>query len=341
MKANTAVLLVNLGTPSQTSIKAIRIFLREFLQDHRVIDLPGPLRWLLVNCIIVPFRSFKTAHAYKRIWTNNCSPLLIHSRNLQQRLNEYLNNYNNNQSHVNQEKHYDVCLAMSYGEPKLKTILNQLEQKNYTRIIILPLYPQYASATSGAVLEKSLKYLSDFRYFPEICCINEFYLDSGYINSLANMIAHYFPVNNLDNNHHLLFSYHGIPERQLRLTKIYNPDRCYRSQCLATTKTVAEKLNLNSNYYSTSFQSRLGKLKWIEPYTEDIIKSLREKNITKLTVVCPSFVADCLETLEEINIRLKEKWFKLGGTDFTLVPCLNDNDLWVESLAKLINKINN
>ena len=325
MQSKTAVLLVNLGTPTSTSTKSVRVFLREFLTDSRVIDLPGPLRQLLVNCLILPFRSTKTAHAYKQVWTKDGSPLLVNSRKLQQKLTSILNN---NNSHTYQEdtskNTYEVLLAMRYGEPKLKSILNQLDNNNYTRIIIVPLYPQYASATNGSVLEKSLKYLSDFRYFPEICCINEFYSHPSYVNSLAHSLTTY-----INTEQHILFSYHGLPEKQSNETG-------YSKQCVATTELVAKQLNLNPEHYSTSFQSRLGKLPWTRPYTIEIIKTLRERGIKNLLVISPSFITDCLETLEELDIRLREEWLKLGGESFTLVPCLNDDDVWVTALANII-----
>ncbi len=327
MQSKTAVLLVNLGTPTSTSLKAVRVFLREFLLDPRVIDLPAPIRNILVNCFIVPFRGFKTAQAYREIWTNEGSPLLVNSRKLQQKLNKNLNNKNSHSHQADSSTEnttYDVLLAMRYGQPTLKSIMDQLEHNNYTRIIILPLFPQYASATSGSALEKSLKYLSDFRYFPEICCINEFYLNSGYLQSVAAILKKHLTA-----NQHVLFSYHGLPERQAKQTG-------YSEQCYATTKGIVEVLQLSKENYSTSFQSRLGKLPWTGPYTVDIIKDLRKRNIKDLLVVCPSFVTDCLETLEEIGVQLTEEWLELGGTSLKLVPCLNDDDHWVESLAQLI-----
>ncbi|MBP9722036.1 MAG: ferrochelatase [Gammaproteobacteria bacterium] len=328
MNSNTAVLLVNLGTPTSTSTTDVRTFLREFLIDHRVIDLPGPLRMLLVYGLILPFRTNKTVYAYKTIWTEQGSPLLINSRNLQQKLTLHLNLNNNNSN--DQQEHFDVWLAMRYGKPKLKNILNQIEQNNYTRIIILPLYPQYASASSGSALEKSLKYLSDFRYFPKICCINEFYLHSGYIKSLARSIRSHFVSNS---NNHLLFSYHGVPEKQNSLS---SPS--YSEQCKATTKAVAQELNLLPQDYTTCFQSRLGKLPWVRPYTDEVIKQLASQEVTNLTVICPSFIVDCLETLEEIDIRLRQTWLELGGKSFTFIPCLNDDHYWIEQLVNYIKR---
>lgn len=344
----TAIVLINLGTPDKPTPKSVKKYLREFLSDARVIELPWPIRFILVNAIIAPLRAKKSAHAYQQIWTKDGSPLLINSQKLQNKLQIKLNNKLNN--------HYDVYLAMRYGNPKLSDVFNAMQQKNYTRITILPLYPQYASASCGSVLEISLKYLSDFRYFPEICCINEFYSHSSYISAISSHIKYYLNANTIENNnkHHILFSYHGIPEKQLRLNnsnkncpcsnnqsclKINNnyPSNCYRAQCYATTSLIAKELNLNASQYTTSFQSRLGKLPWIKPYTDQILSNLINNNITDLTVVSPSFVADCLETLEELNINLKETWLKLGGKNFNYIPCLNDSDLWVDSLINIIN----
>lgn len=343
MNTKTAVLLINLGTPNALNKKSIKSYLREFLSDHRVINLPWLLRFILVNAIIIPFRSSKTLEAYKAIWTADGSPLLTNSRRLQQKLEL---NLNNNLLHSEQE--FDVVLAMRYGEPSIKNALADLQQNNYTRIIIVPLYPQYASASSGSALEKSLKYVSDFGYFPKIICINEFYLLPSYINSLVNSIKKsYFAQ---QQNHHIIFSYHGIPKKQLAVSKKTNsccpdsmpcpvknfPAKCYRAQCYATSRAIAEKLNLSPSQYTTCFQSRLGKLPWIKPYTDETLKTLRNNNISNITVVCPSFVSDCLETLEEIGMGLKDEWLALGGKGFNLIPCLNDSDDWVMALSGLV-----
>lgn len=355
MIPKTAVLLINLGTPNALNKKAIKSYLREFLLDARVVDIPWLLRYVLVNLIIVPFRSKNTLEAYSEIWTNEGSPLLVNSQKLLKKLQKNLN-LQQNELHTDSTTQYDVFLAMRYGAPSIESVLAHLQQNNYTRITIVPLYPQYASASTGSVLEKCLKHLSDFGYFPKINSLNEFYNEDGYIKSLANSIKPYLDnhINNnvLDPEHHLLFSYHGIPKKQLALSKQKNsacennqacpaknyPAGCYRAQCYATTRLIADQLNLDTTQFSTSFQSRLGKLPWIKPYTDELLTELRERNITKLTVACPSFVSDCLETIEEIGIRLKEDWLKLGGTEFNLVPCLNDNDDWVIALADIIKK---
>lgn len=354
MIQKTAVLLINLGSPNDISKKAIKSYLREFLLDERVINLPWLLRYLLVNTIIIPFRTKASFHAYKSVWTESGSPLLINSRNLQQKLRLQLNP---EIPQSKQEPQFDIWLAMRYGNPKLPDVLTKLQHNNYTRIIIVPLYPQYASASNGSAVEKSLKHLSEFRYFPKILCLNEFYSDTGYIKSMANLIKkHALHMENFGDTHqsqktsHLLFSYHGIPKNQLKLSEnpaslcadnspcpaVNFPKRCYRAQCYATSKAIAQELNLDAAQYSTGFQSRLGKLPWIKPYTDELLIELKNKGVTTLNVVCPSFVADCLETLEEIGIRLKQDWLKIGGEEFNLIPCLNDNDDWVKALAHMI-----
>jgi ferrochelatase len=355
---DNAVLLLNLGTPSANSQKAVRAYLREFLLDHRVIQLPWLLRWLLVTFIIAPFRSKKSAQAYKAIWTTEGSPLIVNSRNLQKNLQIKLNNTTQGVNQ-NTNANYDVWLAMRYGEPNLSDILDKIQKKTYTRITIVPLYPQYASASTGSALEKSLKYLSDFRYFPKICCINEFFYLPGYIKSVAKQITQTIAHNNSLRNskYHILFSYHGIPENQMQLIdpkkkpycsencenggscpKRDYPKTCYRAQCYATTNMIAAELNLTEEQFTTCFQSRLGRTRWIEPYINNTIQKLLDQNIRNLVVVCPSFVADCLETLEEIGIRLKQEWLRNGGTSFTLIPSLNDDDMWVDTLANIIIK---
>lgn len=354
MSNKTAVLLINLGTPQNTSKTAIKSYLREFLLDRRVIDLPWPLRFLLVNFAIIPFRYKSSMHAYKSIWTDNGSPLLVNSRNLQQKLRLQLNP---NTPQSKQENLFDVWLAMRYGQPSLPDVLAQLQQNNYTRIIIVPLYPQYASASTGSVIEKCLKHLSDFRYFPKIVCLNEFYNHPRYIASVGTVIQDHVNLAAVqsDPECHILFSYHGIPKRQLKLTNNAQTmcsdnkscplkdsgqtknNKCYRAQCYSTSYLIAKHLDLNSKKYSTSFQSRLGKLPWVKPYTDEVLQNLRSKGISKLYVVTPSFVADCLETLEEIGMRLKEDWIALGGQEFNLIPCLNDDDNWAHSLAEIIS----
>lgn len=319
------VLLLNLGTPDDFSVKAVRRYLREFLSDRRVITLPSILRWIIVYGLILPFRPKQTAHAYRQIWTEQGSPLLIHSKALQKALAEDL------------KGDYQVALAMRYGNPSIKKGLDIL--KACEKIIIIPLYPQYASATTGSTFEAVFQSIKRTELFPEIHIKQDFYANPDFIQAQANIISEH-----IDEDDFLLLSYHGLPESHLKpagcitpcekaCTAISKHPLCYRAQCYETSRLIQEALNLPEWKMDTSFQSRLGRTPWIKPYTDEILKTLREKEIENLAVACPSFVSDCLETLEEIGMRLQEEWLKLGGNSFKLIPCLNDNEEWVSALA--------
>ncbi|WP_028387954.1 ferrochelatase [Legionella fairfieldensis] len=326
------LLLINLGTPDNSKIVAVRRYLREFLLDKRVIDLPALIRYLLVYLTILPFRPQKTAQAYQTIWTDKGSPLLVHSRNLQFKLQTRLGN-----------TYWKVALGMRYGNPSIAQALNELSDCH--KLIILPLYPQYSSAATGTSLEKVFESLSHRYVFPSLTIIRDFYNDSGFIEAQASLIA---PL--LSEHDYFLFSYHGIPERHLRrigchpvCAKACAPENliepvCYRAQCYATTRELVKRLNLSPEKYGVSFQSRLGKTPWIKPYTDQVLAELANKGIKRLAIACPSFVTDCLETLEEIGIRAKKQWQELGGQQLTLIPAVNDGDLWVEGLIRLINE---
>lgn len=319
-----ALVLINLGTPSALNKKAIKQFLRSFLMDYRVINLPFLIRWVLVNLLIIPFRAKNTLEAYRTIWMDEGSPLLINSLKLLQKVTEKA------------PEHVSIHLAMRYGEPNLATVLSQLKEKE--SITLLPLYPQYAASSTGTAIELALKTLSTWDRIPSIQLIRDFYHDNAYITAMVNHIKPF-----VQSDTFILFSYHGLPKNHLEKEGC-NPvcdnncplprakEGCYRAQCIETTLLIATRLGLNADQYTTSFQSRLGKTPWIKPYTDEIIQTLRQNNITQLTVVTPSFVADCLETLEEIGEQLKHAWLKQGGTTFTLVPCLNDNTDFVNML---------
>ncbi len=322
------LLLINLGTPDNPSISAVRRYLGEFLADKRVIDLPAPLRYLLLYTIILPFRSKQSAHAYQTIWTADGSPLLFHSQNLATKLQNRLG------------AQCRVALGMCYGKPSIQQALSQL-QKCET-ITVLPLYPQYSSAATGSAIEKVLQLLSTQITLPSMNVIRDFHSHPSYINAQAELIKPY--ITNYD---YILFSYHGVPERHVIKggckdicigncpPPSLSNNACYRAQCFNTTSLIAKMLKLSDQQHSTSFQSRLGKTAWINPYTDKILPSLIAKGVKRLAIVCPSFVADCLETLEEISIRLKEEWMTIGGEQLTLIPCLNDSEAWVEALIDI------
>lgn len=324
------LLLINLGTPNSTDHTAVRTYLREFLVDKRVIDLPAALRYLLVYAFILPFRTKKTAQAYQKIWTTQGSPLLINSLNAMKQLASYLGS------------DYKIALGMRYGQPSIDQALQSLS--DCTTISILPLYPQYSSAATGSAIEHTLGLLKTMEVIPSLAITSEFYQHPAYLNAQAELIkAHLNP------HDHLVFSYHGIPERQIIKAGCKSVcqdscptistinQNCYKAQCHQTSRLIAQKLGLNSDQYSTSFQSRLGKTPWIKPYTDELFTSLASKGIKQIAVVCPSFVTDCLETLEEIGIRAQAQWQQLGGTGFRLIPCLNDHPSWLSAIQEIID----
>lgn len=324
------LLLINLGTPDNPEPHAVRHYLREFLADKRVIDLPAPLRYLILYLVILPFRPRQSAHAYQAIWTKEGSPLLLYSRNLQTKLQQQLGDQ------------WKVALGMRYGKPSLHTALKELQ--NCERITILPLYPQFSSAATGSSIEKVLQLLSPKKVLPSLKVIRDFYKHPSFIKAQATLIQPHLKTHDF-----ILFSYHGIPERHLKqancqticvnacpaITEINQA--CYKAQCYTTSNALALQLGLTEQQYGTSFQSRLGKTPWIKPYTDAMLPELAKNGIKRLAIACPSFITDCLETLEEIGIRAKAQWQQLGGSHFTLLPCVNDNELWVSSLPDLLS----
>jgi ferrochelatase len=322
------ILLINLGTPDDCSKKAVRRYLREFLSDRRVITLPTLLRWIILYCFILPFRPKKTASAYRLIWQKEGSPLLIYSENLIKALTAKLPDT------------YTVALGMRYGSPSIKSGLEKL--KDCDSLYILPLFPQYASATTGSAIEAVLQLIKKQDLFPSIHIQRDFYDSPAFIIPMAKIINEH-----VSDDDHLLLSYHGLPESHLKPMGCKEPcasaceflnehPACYRAQCFETSKKIQEILNLPDEKVTTSFQSRLGKTPWIRPYTDEILKELREKGIKNLAVACPAFISDCLETLEEIGIRGKESWQALGGETFKLIPCVNASPAWVDALASFI-----
>lgn len=323
------LLLINLGTPDSSSPSSVRRYLAEFLSDKRVITLPSFLRYLLLYGVILPFRTKQSSHAYQQIWTADGSPLLVNSQLLLKRV----------QARLGQD--YQVVLGMRYGTPSIQMALDELN--DCTDITILPLYPQYSSSATGSSIEVVLQYFSKKMVIPTLRIIRDFHNHPAFIYAIANSIRPY-----LANHDYLLFSYHGLPAQHLvqggcrkkcqaRCPSTIEKDNgCYRAHCFQTTRSVSDVLALKAEYYETSFQSRLGKAPWIQPYTDDTLKILAERGIRRLAVVCPSFVADCLETLEEIAMRAKAQWCDLGGEELTLIPCLNAHDPWVEAITEII-----
>jgi protoporphyrin/coproporphyrin ferrochelatase len=336
MKKKTAVLLINLGTPDSPRVNDVRNYLSEFLNDSRVIDIPFLLRKLLVNLIIVPFRAPKSAKIYKKLWggSNGVSPLLKHSQSVASTLQKKMNDA-------------EVFLAMRYGNPSLEIILEKIRAKNFDQIIILPLFPQYASASTGSAIEKAMNLIRKWYIIPEIKIINQFYDEELFIDSIIERAKKY----NLSDYDHVLFSYHGLPVRQV--DKVYEDKRCdnhhceneindenkycYKATCYATTRLIAEKLNIHPKDYTVCFQSRLDK-KWLEPFSDKIVEDLAKKGAKKILVFSPAFVADCLETVIEIGSEYQEIFTQNGGEKLQLVESLNDHPIFIECLFKMIKK---
>lgn len=333
----TGVLLIQLGTPDSPSVSDVRSYLSEFLNDPRVIDIPFLLRKILVNGVIVPFRAPKSAKVYKELWELGAgeSPLLTHSLKLQALLQKEF-------------KDQDVTfeLAMRYKNPSMDSVLERMRRANYDRIIILPLFPQYASASSGSAIEKAMNIIRKWWVIPEIKIISQFYENDGYLNSIvAN--AKQFLLSDYD---HILFSYHGLPERQV--DKVYDGSDlcqdqpcetsindhnkfCYKATCYATTRLIAARLGLQENQYTVCFQSRLDK-KWLTPFSDKVVEDWAKKGAKKLLVFSPAFVADCLETLIEIGDEYQEIFEEHGGEKVQLVPSSNTSPLFIQGLRELI-----
>lgn len=335
MRGKTGVLLVNLGTPDSTKVSDVRKYLRQFLSDGRVIDISPLGRFLLVNFIIAPFRSPKSAKEYRKVWTEKGSPLLYHSVELTDLLRQELD-----------ESTYQVELGMRYQNPSIKSALDKLQSPNLEKLIVIPLFPQYASATTGSVHQEVMEIISKWQLIPKMVMIDSFADNELMVNTFAEMGKKYMDQDHYD---HFLFSYHGLPERQLKKadpdchcdTKCCSvfTDRnrlCYRAQCYETSRLLAKALGITEKQYSVSFQSRLGKTPWIQPYTEDVVHQLAEKGVKKLLTFSPSFVADCLETTVEINEEYGEQFVEHGGEKLQLVESLNTHPMWVQTLKEMV-----
>ncbi len=331
----TAVLLINLGTPDKPTRKAVARFLREFLCDKRVMDIPYFLRKLLVHLIIVPFRSGKSAEMYRQLWTKKGSPILYHTRNLNNKLQNSL------------PDKYKVFMAMRYGNPSLSNELEKIKKGQFQKLIIIPLFPQYASSTTGSIIDKTLNIIQKWNYIPELKIISGFYQNKLFTKAWAEKIR----KANFKEYEHILFSYHGLPERHVEQTHQNKPctdfnctreineqnHACYRAQAYHNTRLLADELSLDEKQYTVCFQSRFGK-RWLSPFTEDLIIEKAHSGVKKLLVIPMSFVADCLETIVEINTEYKELFLNNGGNELKMPESLNDDDIWVDALAGMVKK---
>lgn len=333
------VLLVNLGTPEAPTIRAVRRYLKQFLSDPLVIDINPLARWLLLHLFILPFRPQKSAAAYRKIWSDQGSPLLIHTEALAKGVAAQLG------------ENYVVETGMRYGSPSIEQALNKILLQPITELLIFPLYPQYASSSTESSLRELFRVIEKIKLVPPLKVIPPFYDHPSFVRAWAEQGK---PVIDRMNPDHVLFSFHGLPERHVtKLDKsgfwclkvrdccekieTFN-QACYRAHCFQTARLVAKELGLGEKQFTISFQSRLGQTPWIKPYTDILLTELPKKGIKWLAVFCPSFVADCLETLEEIGIRGKESFLKNGGEHLELIPSLNATPLWVETVCQILQE---
>jgi ferrochelatase len=334
MKNKIGVLVINLGTPDSPSVGDVRSYLSQFLNDPRVIDIPWLLRKMLVNLIIVPFRAPKSAKIYQKLWTANGSPLLYYSKRVKELLQTELG-----------ETH-DVYLAMRYKNPSIPDVLEEMRKKNYSRIIVLPMFPQYASASTGSAHEEVMRVINKWWVIPDVQFIAQYYDHPLFIEAFAERGRKY----KIEDYDHVIFSYHGLPERQV--DKVYTDGKlctdhncedeiteenkfCYKATCYATTRLLAAKLNIPKEKYTVSFQSRLDE-KWIKPFSDVVVADCAKKGMKKLLIFSPAFTADCLETIIEIGDEYQEIFHEHGGEKVQLVESLNDHPIWINCLKNLV-----
>lgn len=331
--AEKAIILINVGTPDSPDVKSVRRFLFQFLNDRRVIDLPSLLQKLLVNVIIVPFRAKNSTRLYKQLWTSEGSPILLHLKSLSIKLQAVLGSQ------------YRVFPAMRYGNPSLKNALKEIQLKNFKEVVVFPLFPQYASSTTGSVVEYVMSRLRKWTVVPEVHFVGQFYDQPAFLRAFAKRILAYHPYD-FD---HIIFSYHGLPLQYIDRVHPEVPNArcncsekmplygsyCYKATCYQTTRLLAHQVGLSSDQYSIAFQSRLSK-NWLTPFTDETIIALAKKGAKKLLVVAPSFVADCLETTVELGINYSRLFKQNDGQELVLVESLNDDSLWVLAVAEMV-----
>lgn len=316
------VLLINLGTPSEPTPRAIRQYLKEFLWDIRVIDSPRVIWWLILHLIILPIRPKVIAKNYRSIWTSEGSPLLVHSKQQQSALAQLLK----------EQHHQDipVALGMTYGKPSISDAIQQLQNKGVEHIIVLPLYPQYSATTTGAAFDAIAANLKNEPNIPEISFIRHYFREKTYIQALANSIQRHWQQHGVPET--LLFSFHGIPERYQQQGDPY-PEECHE-----TAKRTADALGLQDDQWMLSFQSRVGREEWVKPYTDQTLITLGQQSSKRVDVVCPAFSVDCLETLEEIDQENRHTYLNAGGKEYHYIPCLNATPEHIQVFAEIIRK---
>ncbi|HVE89565.1 MAG TPA: ferrochelatase [Burkholderiaceae bacterium] len=322
--SRTAVLLVNLGTPESSDAGSVRRFLREFLSDPRVVEIPRVIWWLILYGLVLPLRPRKTAAKYAAIWSEEGSPLMVYSRQQASLLRGYLG-----------ERGFDVevALAMRYGEPSIASALGDLRQKNVDRLLVLPMYPQYSATTTASVFDAVANHVKSIRNVPEMRWVKHFHDHSGYIEALKrSVLDHWAKFGALGQGDKLVISFHGVPKRTLELG---DPYHC---ECQKTGRLLATSLGLGAGDFIVTFQSRFGRAAWLQPYTAPTLRRLAADGCSRVDVICPGFATDCLETLEEIAIEAKSDFLLSGGKQFHYIACLNGAPAFIAALADLVQQ---
>ncbi|MBI3285866.1 MAG: ferrochelatase [Burkholderiales bacterium] len=316
--AKTAVLLINLGTPDAPTTAAVRRYLKEFLSDPRVVEIPRLLWWIILNCICLPFRSKQSAAKYAAIWSKDGSPLKIHTEKQALLLQGYLG-----------ERGHEVkaTYAMRYGSPSIPSVLQKLKAEGYERLLILPAYPQYSASTTASNFDAVFRHYQRVRNVPELRLVRNYHDHEAYIQALKQSVLDHWMVNGKSEK--LVMSFHGLPKAFLLRG---DPYHC---ECYKTARLLAEQLGLDKDDYVVTFQSRLGRAEWLQPYTLPTVQQLARAGVKRVDVICPGFIADCLETLEEIGIEVRREFIDAGGKEFHYIPCLNENPAWLRALAEI------
>jgi len=316
--ARTGILLVNLGTPDAPTAAAVRPYLKQFLSDPRVVEIPPFIWFIILNFFILPFRSRQSAEKYASVWTDEGSPLQVHTQRQGQQLQEYLSRRGHQ---------VKVVVAMRYGLPSIEAGLSELKQAGCDRILILPLYPQYSGTTTASVYDAVFRHYATVRNVPDLRFVKHYHDDPGYIEALRDSVLRHWQQHGRPEK--LVMSFHGTPKRTLLLG---DPYHC---ECHKTARLLAMQLGLKDEDYIVTFQSRFGKAEWLQPYTAPTVQELAKKGIRHIDVMCPGFAGDCLETLEEIAMEVRQDFLTAGGRQFGYIPCLNDDPRWLEALADI------
>jgi protoporphyrin/coproporphyrin ferrochelatase len=313
------VLLANLGSPTAPTTSAVRKFLKDFLWDPRVVNIPRPIWWLILHAFVLPFRPARSAKAYQKIWTDKGSPLIYLTRQLSENLADKFNS-----------KGISTKYSMRYGEPSIACQLRLFKEQGIDNVVVLPLYPQYSSTTTASIYDDVIKELSQWRHLPSLQFISDYHQHDSYIVAIAESVKSAWQEHG--KNELLLMSFHGLPEL---LTKLGDP---YYYQCQETAKLIAEKLGLDEKQWMLVFQSRFGKAEWLKPYCADTLQKLPGQGIKTVDVVCPGFAVDCLETLEEMAMENKSVFIEAGGVGYRYIPALNDTEIHADAIAKLLDE---